>query len=465
MKLENDLGRDRIKTLVLRLAVPSMLAQFVSVLYSIVDRMYIGNIPQVGELALAGVGVCGPIVTLISSFSALAGFGGAPLLSIRMGEKNQRAASQVVANSFLMLTVLGVALTALSFALKDHLLRWFGASEAIFPYGNQYISIYLAGTVFALFASGMNQFIICQGFAKVGMKSVMLGAVLNLVLDPIFIFAFHMGVAGAALATVISQAASALFVLGVLFGKKVPVKITFGGYSWGVCRQILKLGFSPFIIIAFDNILIITMNMVLQAYGGTARGDMMVTCATIMQSFMLMVTMPLGGITAGTQSILGYNYGAKHIKRVRQAEKEILKTAVAFTLVMMILAQTSGRYFALIFTRNPEYAAMSAKAIRISTLMIVPLAFQYTFVDGFTGMGIAGVALTLSFFRKALFFLVVLILPRWFGAEAVFWTEPVIDLTAAAVSTAFYLTYSGRILKKRLLQGKGDSVRKPLKAL
>lgn len=181
----------------------------------------------------------------------------------------------------------------------------------------------------------------------------------------------------------------------------------------------------------------------------------MVTCATIMQSFMLMVTMPLGGITAGTQSILGYNYGAKHIKRVRQAEKEILKTAVAFTLVMMILAQTSGRYFALIFTRNPEYAAMSAKAIRISTLMIVPLAFQYTFVDGFTGMGIAGVALTLSFFRKALFFLVVLILPRWFGAEAVFWTEPVIDLTAAAVSTAFYLTYSGRILKKGFFRAKG----------
>lgn len=187
MQLENDLGRDRIRTLVFRLAIPSMLAQFVSVFYSIVDRMYIGNIPQTGELALAGVGVCGPVVTLISSFSALAGFGGAPLLSIRMGEKNHRAASQVVANSFMMLAVMGAVLTVVSYAMKDHLLRWFGASEAIFPYGDRYISVYLAGTVFALFSSGMNQFIICQGFARVGMKSVMLGAVLNLLLDPVFI--------------------------------------------------------------------------------------------------------------------------------------------------------------------------------------------------------------------------------------------------------------------------------------
>jgi len=214
------------------------------------------------------------------------------------------------------------------------------------------------------------------------------------------------------------------------------------------------------VIIAFDNILIITMNMVLQAYGGAGRGDMLVTCATIMQSFMLIVTMPLGGITAGTQSILGYNYGAKRVKRVRQAEKEILKLTVLFTAVMMVAAQTVSRYFVLIFTRNPEYVDMSVKAIRISTLMIVPLAFQYTFVDGFTGMGIAGAAISLSFFRKALFFLVVLTLPAAIGAEGVFWTEPIIDLMAAAVSTTFYLTYSGRILKKRLLEGKGHDLKR-----
>ena len=323
-----------------------------------------------------------------------------------------------------------------------------------FPYADQYITVYLMGTVFALLSTGMNQFIICQGFAKIGMKSVMLGAVLNLVLDPIFIFTFHMGAAGGALATVISQACSAAYVLRFLFGSQVPVRITFGGYSARVCRKILSLGFSPFIIIAFDNILIIAMNTLLQTYGGPERGDMLLTCATIMQSFMLMITMPLGGITAGTQSILGFNYGAMKIHRVRQAERQILKLTVLFTLIMLILSQTMCRYFVLIFTRDPEYVAMSVRAIRISTLMVVPLAFQYTFVDGFTGMGIAKAAISLSFFRKALFFVLVVLLPRYFGVEAVFWTEPIIDLTAAAVSTTFFMTCSGRILKKRLEVGK-----------
>lgn len=457
MRLENDLGNDQIKTLVIRLAIPSMLAQFVSVLYSIVDRMYIGNIAETGELALAGVGVCGPIVTLISSFSALVGFGGAPLLSIRMGEKNEKAARQVLANSFMMLSVIAAVLTVVSLIMKERLIMWFGASAATFPYADRYITIYLLGTVFALFASGMNQFIICQGFAKVGMKSVMLGAVLNLVLDPVFIFGCHMGVAGAAFATVLSQAASAAYILRFLFGKRVPVRITFGGYSWKVCMRILALGFSPFAIIAFDNILIITMNTVLQSYGGPERGDMMVTCGTIMQSFMLMITMPLGGITAGTQSILGFNYGAKKVNRVREAEKQILKLTVLFTGVMFLLSQTLCRYFTLIFTRNPEYVEMSVRAIRISTLMIVPLAFQYTFVDGFTGMGIAKAAISLSFFRKGLFFAVVLLLPKFFGVEAVFWTEPIIDLAAACVSTCFYMMCSGKILKKKLLEGKEKS--------
>lgn len=455
MQLENNLGEDNIKTLVVRLAIPSMLAQFVSVFYSIVDRMYIGNIAGIGELALAGVGVCGPIVTLITSFSALIGFGGAPLLSIRMGEKNAEGAKRVLANSFMMLCILSVVLTAVSWFLKDNLLMWFGASKATFVYGNQYLSIYLLGTVFALMAAGMNQFIICQGFAKVGMKSVMLGAILNLILDPLFIFTFRLGVGGAALATVLAQAASATYVLLFLWGKHAPVKITFGGYSWNICKKILMLGASPFIILALDNVLIITMNTMLQSYGGPERGDMMVTCGTIMQSFFLMVTMPLGGITAGTQSILGYNYGSRQVNRVRRAEKEILKITVLFTAVMFVLSQTCSQFFVLIFTRNPEYVAMSVRAIRISTLMIVPLAFQYTFVDGFTGMGIAKIAISLSLFRKTMFFVVIMILPRFFGVEAIFYTEPIIDIIAAIVSTSVYLLVSGRVLKKRLLERRG----------
>lgn len=194
MKMENDLGRDDIRLLVMRIAFPSMLAQFVSVLYSVVDRMYIGNIPEIGETALAGVGVCGPIVTLITAFGSLVGIGGAPLMSIRLGEKDEKGASQILANCFLLLSVISVVITALSLIMKNKLLVWFGASPAIFPYADDYITIYLLGTIFALLSIGMNQFIICQGFAKTAMKSVVLGAVVNIALDPVFIFACGMSV-------------------------------------------------------------------------------------------------------------------------------------------------------------------------------------------------------------------------------------------------------------------------------
>lgn len=450
MKLENNLGTDPVGTLVLRLAIPSMLAQFVSVLYSIVDRIYIGNIRGVGELALAGAGVCGPIVTLISSFSALIGFGGAPLLSIRMGEKKEEAARQILANCFLMMCVAGVVLTVVALFLKERLLLWFGASEVTFPYANAYLSVYVSGSLFALLSVGMNQFIICQGFAKVGMKSVILGAVLNLILDPLFIFVFDMGTAGAALATVLSQIASCIYVLHFLFGSKVPIPITFKGYSLQICRRILILGLSPFLIIAFDSILIISMNMALQHYGKAGQGDTMVACATIVQSFMLMITMPLGGITGGTQTILGYNYGAGQIHRVRLAEKQILKVCLVFNAVMFLLAQTVPGYFVMLFTRQKEMTELAVWAIRVYTLGVIPLAVQYTFVDGFTGMGIAGVAVSLSFFRKGLFFVLVAVLPAVWGVSAAFFVEPVTDITAACVTACVYAKLSPVIYKKRL---------------
>ena len=213
MRRNNDLGRDPVFPLVCRLAIPTMLAQMVSVLYSIVDRMYIGNIPEIGDLALAGVGVCGPIVTLLGSFATLVGLGGAPILAMRMGEGNQREARRVLSNSFLMLLVLSGVLTALFLLLKGRLLMWFGASPATFGYANTYLTIYTAGTFFALMATGMNSFLIAQGFSGLGMATVMLGAVLNIVLDPVFIFVLELGVAGAAIATVLSQLASCAFVL------------------------------------------------------------------------------------------------------------------------------------------------------------------------------------------------------------------------------------------------------------
>lgn len=446
MKLENNLDTDDVKGLVWRLAIPSMLAQFVSVFYSIVDRMYIGNIPQIGESALAGVGICGPIVTLISSFACLIGIGGAPLMSIRLGEKNERSARQILANCFLMLLILSAVLTVTALALSEKMLWWFGAGERTFTYAYQYITIYLIGTVFALMTTGMNQFIICQGFAKIGMKAVVLGAIANIVLDPLFIFGLGLGVRGAALATVLSQLASCTYVLMFLFGKRVPIRITFGDYSWKVMKRVIKVGASPCIIIAMDNVLIISMNTVIQRLGGPTQGDTLLTCATIAQSFMLIVTMPLGGITSGTQTILGYNFGAKRPDRIWKAQQHILKMALGFTTIMFLLSQLVPGLFAQIFTRNPEYIELTARAIRISALAVIPLAVQYTIVDGFTGMGIAHIAISLSLFRKGIYLAGVFVIPLLFGITNVFCTEPVSDIISSVVSTTVYLLLFKRVV-------------------
>ena len=418
MKVENNLDTDKVRGLVWRLAFPSMLAQFVNVMYSIVDRMYIGNIPEIGALALAGVGICGPVVTLISSFASWIGVGGAPLMSIRLGQKNERAAAQMVANCFALLTGMALIIMTVSYLFKDQLLVFFGAGPAIFPYANQYMSWYLTGTAFALLSAGMNQFIICQGFATVGMKSVVLGAVSNIVLDPVFIFGMNMGVRGAAIATVLSQMASCTYVLLFLFGKRPLVRITFGGYRWKTMKQVLLVGLSPFLIIASDSLLIIIMNMVISSYGGPERSGMLLTCNTIVQSFMLIITMPLGGITGGTQTVLGYN-----------------------------IAQAGPEYFVRIFTREMSYVQVTEWAIRIFTLCIIPLAVEYTVVDGFTGMGIAKVAISLSMFRKSVYFLGMILLPRYFGVEAVFYSEPISDITACAAASATFILLSGKVLK------------------
>ena len=346
MKLENDLRSDPIRPLVLRIAIPSMLAQFVSVLYSVVDRMYIGNIAQVGSLALAGAGVCGPIVTMLGSVAFWVGVGGSPLISIRMGEGRQEEARRVLANCFLLLIGLALALTGLAYATRRPALLLFGASPETLPYAMDYYSCYLTGTVFALLSTGMNQFIICQGFAKKGMQSVMLGAVLNIILDPVFIFLLDLGVRGAAIATVLSQLASCLFVLRFLFGPVPPLRITFGGYSLQTMLRVLLTGLTPFVIIAVDNMMIIALNAVLQRYGGPEQGDLLVAAATVAQSFMLVVTMPLDGIAAGTSSILGYNLGAGQPKRILEAQKYTLLLALAYTttlcLVGLLLAAASA---------------------------------------------------------------------------------------------------------------------------
>ena len=448
MAAENDLGKDKVSRLVWRIAIPSMLGQFVSVLYSIVDRIYIGNIPQVGDIALAGVGVCGPVVTLVGSVAFLVGVGGAPLVSIRMGEGHLQEAKRVLANCFLMLLVFSALLIGGILPFREPMLRLFGASDATYPYAEKYFTAYLCGTFFALAASGLNQFVICQGFAKMGMSSVVLGAALNIALDPVFIFVLDMGVQGAAIATVISQAASAAFVILFLFGKRVMVPITFGGYDLRLMGRILVMGFTPFLIIAIDNVMIIAMNAILQRTGG-AQGDMLVTCNTIVQSFMLVVTMPLGGISGGTQGILGYNYGARQVDRVRQAQKYIVGLCVGYTVLLFVLARVAGPLFVRLFTQEPALAQEAYDAIKICTLAIIPLGIQYELVDGFTGIGQVRVSLPLSFWRKLVYFVAIFALPAAFGARAAFYAEPLSDILGPAVTIVVYFLAMGKILKAR----------------
>lgn len=449
MRSENNLGKDKIKPLVWRVAIPSMLAQFVSVLYSIVDRVYIGNIPVVGDTALAGVGVCGPIVTLLSAFAYLVGVGGSPLVSISLGAGKEKEAQRVLSNCFALLIGISIVSTVLVLLVRRPLLMWFGASDITYPYADAYFTIYLLGTVFALLSLGMNQFIICQGFARVGMKSVLLGAALNIVLDPVFIFALDMGVRGAALATVLSQLASCAYALRFLFREDIPVRITLGGYSARIIRKVLSVGFTPFIIVAVDNVMIISMNALLQKYGGPAQGDTLLTCATILQSFMLIVTMPLGGITTGTQAILGYNYGARRADRVMEAEKQIACLCLAYTALLFVIAHTIPQLFVSIFTREPEYVRLTVWAIKVYTLGIIPLGLQYMVVDGFTGMGVVRLALPLSFFRKLLFFTSVFLLPAHFGVNAIFCAEPISDIVGALASAAVYGLSIRKILRLR----------------
>ena len=446
MRQENDLGKDPIGRLVLRVAVPSMLAQFVNVLYSIVDRMYIGNIAGVGELALAGVGICGPVITMIGSVASLVGIGGAPLMSIRLGEGKKEEARAILANAFLMLCTLSLVLTGILYAIRRPMLLFFGASADTIPYAETYFSCYVAGTIFALLSTGMSQFIICQGYAKIAMFSVVLGAVLNILLDPVFIFVLRMGVAGAAIATVLSQLASCCFVLRFLFGPWPPVSISFGGYRWRIIRRILVIGFTPFAIIAVDNIMIIAMNMVLQRYGGPDRGDLLVTCATIAQSFMLVVTMPLGGISAGTGTILAYNYGARRRDRILKAQAFIAGLCAAYVTLLFLLARLGGALFVRLFTTEPALAAEALDAIHICTLALIPLGLQYAIVDGFTGMGKVQLALPLSAFRKAVYFIALFALPAAFGARATFYAEPISDILGPIVSVAVYALVIRRLL-------------------
>ena len=453
MKGGQDLGRAPVPRLVLGLAIPAMIAQFVNVLYSLIDRVYIGNIPGIGDLALAGVGVCGPIVTLLSSFGTLVGLGGSILMAIRMGEGNNEAARRVLANCFLMLTGLSAVLTVSFLLCRRPLLLCFGASSATFGYADTYMTIYTAGTFFALMAVGLNYFITCQGFSTMGMAAVLIGAVANILLDPVFIFALDMGVAGAAAATVLAQFLSCAFTVWFLFCR-APIRI-------GLCRpngrlmlRVAAIGFSPFLIMATDSLILIAMNAVLQRYGGPQQGDLLIACATIVQSCMSLITGPMLGISSGTQAIISYNYGACQSDRVRQAARCVLRMCLGFTAVLFVVFQLLAGQVVRIFTADAALAELSAWGLRVFTLAIIPLAVQYARVDGLTALARTKTSLALSLFRKGSFVLLTLILPVFGGARAAFYAEPLADTIAACVSGTVFLLVFEKHLRRREQQAK-----------
>lgn len=449
MLREDSLGTESITKLLLKLTIPSMLAQFVNVFYSIADRIFIGNIDGIGDLALAGVGICTPVVTLLTSFSYLAGMGGAPLAAIRLGAGDKDGAKRILSNSFIMLLATAIILTIVFLCAKKPLLMLFGASENTYVYANNYLTIYLAGSVFAMLSLGLNTFITAQGFSKTAMASVLIGAALNIALDPLFIFVFNMGVKGAAIATVIAQFASFLWVILFLVGKKTFIRLSFKGFDFKLVKKILTLGISPFLIMATESVIIIVLNSVLSRTGGN-DADRLIAAATIIISFLQLIIFPLGGLTMSAQPIMSFNLGAGKIERIRKGVKGLICICLIFNAIMFTLAMTIPQYFAKIFTDDSRITELAVWGIRVHTSGVLILTLQYAVVDSFTALNFPKYAITLSLGRKLGIILpLTIILPLCTGqAIYAFIAEPVADIIGGICSTFLFLYFNKKVLPK-----------------
>ena len=449
MSTNNDekLGTAPLGPLVASMALPAVIAQLVNVLYNIVDRIYIGRIPEIGTTALTGLGVCFPILMLITAFSAFVGSGGAPLASIQLGKGNRAEAEKILGNGVTILIAFSIILTTVFMIFKKPLLFAFGASNDTIVYALQYIGIYLCGTIFVQAAVGLNTFITCQGQAKIAMFSVLIGAIINIVLDPIFIFTFDMGVQGAALATVISQACSALWVVLYLFSKKSSIRIKVYNLKpdWKIIGSIAALGVSPFVMQATESLINIVFNSGLQQYGG----DLYVGSMTILQSVMQLFVMPVQGITIGTQPIISYNYGAKNHARVKQTFKYTLCITFAVTCLCTLAAFAFPTVFARMFTTQPELIQLIRKVMPIFMGGIWIFGIQMACQSAFMGMGQAKISLFLALLRKVILLMpLALMLPRFFGVMGIYYAEPAADILAALTTGILFALNFKKILAK-----------------
>ena len=433
------LGTEPIGKLLFKLAVPSVIAQIVNMLYNIVDRIYIGHIPGSGSLALTGVGVCLPIIMVVSAFAALVGSGGAPRASIFMGKDDMDSAEKILSGCFTVQIIISAILTAVLLLFGRSMLLTFGASENTIGYAVDYMSIYAVGTIFVQMTLGMNMFITAQGFSKTSMLTVTIGAVCNIILDPLFIFGLGMGVKGAALATIISQAVSCGWVLAFLTGKKtfLRIKKEYLKPVPSIVFPCLALGLSTFVMQSSESVISVCFNSSLLKYGG----DLAVGAMTILTSTMQFAMLPLQGIGQGAQPIISFNYGAKNIDRVKKAFHLLLRSAACYSTLLWLLCMLVPQIFISIFTSDADLASYTIWALRIymaaSLLFAVQLACQQTFI----ALGNAKTSVFLALLRKVLLLIpLIFILPHFVSNPVfgVFVAEPVADTIAVATTAALF---------------------------
>ncbi|MDY3359089.1 MAG: MATE family efflux transporter [Clostridium celatum] len=444
-----ELGTCSVGKLLFKLALPAIAAQIINLLYNLVDRMYIGHIAEVGKLALTGVGVCLPLIMIISAFAALVSMGGAPRASIFLGKGDVDNAEKTLGNSFTLLIIVSIILTIIFQFFAKGMLLIFGASENTISYAISYMKIYSLGTIFVQLTLGLNAFISAQGFAKISMFTVLIGAISNIILDPIFIFGFNMGVSGAALATIISQSLSMIWILVFLTGKKTTLKIRKKNLrlSKNIILPSIALGLAPFIMQATESLIAVCFNSSLLKYGG----DIAVGAMTILTSVMQFSMLPLTGLTQGGQPIISYNYGAKNAERVKKAFKLLLIACVVYSTILWAGAMFVPKAFVLIFNNDPELIEFTIPALRIymavSCIFGVQIACQQTFI----ALGNAKTSLFLALLRKVILLIpLIYIMPIFMENKttAVFTAEPVADMLAVTTTAILFIIQFKKSMKE-----------------
>ena len=449
--MKRDMGSGSVKKLMVQMAVPALVGQVVNLLYNIVDRIYIGHIPEIGGAALTGVGLFTPILMLITAFAMLCGAGGAPRAAIAMGQGDKDKAEKILGNCYAMLMMLAVVLTVVFYFACPSLLRLFGASDATLPYAVTYGRIYVIGSVFVLTVMGMNTFITTQGFASISMLTTVIGAVINIVLDPILIFVLDMGVAGAATATVLSQAVSALWILRFLTGKKTILKLKKENLKLRkpIILPCLGLGISTFVMLSTESILSVSFTSSLARFGG----DVAVGAMTVLTSINQLITMPLSGVCQGGQPLISFNYGAKKYDRVKEAFFCQFGVCVAYTTLFWLALMAFPNVFAGIFTSDVALVDYTAWALKIFLACGFSVGFQISCQQAFMALGQAKISLIMALLRKVFLLIpLIFVLPLFFAPEnkafAVFLAEPISDVIAAAVTTFMFFRFFIRMLKE-----------------